>query len=55
MNRAQMSTRPVAELRGPIKALFSDVDGTMTSGDRIESKTYAALEQPGPPASATRS
>ncbi len=47
MNRAQMSTRPVTELRGPIKALFSDVDGTMTSGDRIESRTYLALEQLG--------
>jgi HAD superfamily hydrolase (TIGR01484 family) len=40
-----MSTRPVTELRGPIRALFSDVDGTMTSGDRVEAQTYAALER----------
>jgi HAD superfamily hydrolase (TIGR01484 family) len=48
MNRARMqSTRPVRELRGPIRALFSDVDGTMTTGDRIEAKTYEALERLG--------
>jgi len=41
------STRPVTELRGPIRALFSDVDGTMTTGDRIEAKTYEALERLG--------
>ncbi len=40
-------TRPVSELRGPIRALFSDVDGTMTTGDRIEAATYAALERLG--------
>jgi len=40
-------TRPVSELRGPVRALFSDVDGTMTSGDRIEAATYAALERLG--------
>jgi HAD superfamily hydrolase (TIGR01484 family) len=38
-------TRPLAELRGPGRALFSDVDGTMTTGDRIEAATYAALEK----------
>ncbi|MGE5185618.1 MAG: HAD family hydrolase [Acidobacteriota bacterium] len=40
-------TRPVSELRGPVRALFSDVDGTMTTGDRIEAKTYEALERLG--------
>ncbi len=37
-------TRPLTELRGPIRALFSDIDGTMTTGDRIEASTYQALE-----------
>jgi HAD superfamily hydrolase (TIGR01484 family) len=40
-------TRPLSDLRGPIRALFSDVDGTMTTGDRIEAKTYEALERLG--------
>src|SRR5439155_3679874 len=40
-------TRPLSELRGPVRALFSDVDGTMTTGDRIEAATYAALERLG--------
>src|SRR6188768_4528214 len=40
-------TRPLSELRGPIRALFSDVDGTMTTGDRIEAATYEALERVG--------
>lgn len=39
--------RPLSELRGPVKALFSDVDGTMTTGDRIEASTYEALERLG--------
>ena len=38
-------TRPLSEMRGPVRALFSDIDGTMTTGDRIEPATYAALEQ----------
>ena len=38
-------TRPVGELRGPVRALFSDIDGTMTTGERIEAATYAALEE----------
>lgn len=38
-------TRPVSDLRGPVRALFSDVDGTMTTGERIEAATFAALEQ----------
>ena len=28
-----------------MRALFSDVDGTMTTGERIEASTYEALEQ----------
>lgn len=40
-------TRPLSELVGPVRALFSDVDGTMTSGDRIEAATYEALERLG--------
>jgi HAD superfamily hydrolase (TIGR01484 family) len=38
-------SRPLSDLRGPVRALFSDVDGTMTTGDRIEAATYDALEQ----------
>lgn len=40
-------TRPLSDLRGPVRALFADVDGTMTTGDRIEAATYAALERLG--------
>jgi HAD superfamily hydrolase (TIGR01484 family) len=40
-------TRPLSDLRGPVRALFSDVDGTMTTGDRIEASTYAELERLG--------
>ncbi len=36
---------PIAELTGPIRALFSDLDGTLTTHGRIESATYSALEQ----------
>ena len=38
-------SRPLSDLRGPVRALFSDVDGTMTTGERIEAATYDALEQ----------
>jgi HAD superfamily hydrolase (TIGR01484 family) len=38
-------SRPLADLRGPIRALFTDVDGTMTTGERIEASTYSAVEQ----------
>jgi hypothetical protein len=38
-------TRPVTDLRGPVRALFSDVDGTMTTGHRIEAATHAAIER----------
>jgi HAD superfamily hydrolase (TIGR01484 family) len=39
-------------LRGPVRALFSDVDGTLTTGssatgDRVEAATYVALERLG--------
>jgi hypothetical protein len=40
-------SRPLLDLRGPVRALFSDVDGTMTTGERIEASTYEALEQLG--------
>src|SRR5215831_7109692 len=40
-------SRPLSDLRGPVRALFSDVDGTMTTGERIEAATYEALEQLG--------
>ena len=40
-------TRPLSELTGPVRALFSDVDGTMTTGERIEASTYEALERLG--------
>lgn len=40
-------TRPLSDLRGPVRALFSDVDGTMTTGERIEASTYEALERLG--------
>jgi HAD superfamily hydrolase (TIGR01484 family) len=38
---------PLAELPGPVKALFSDIDGTLTSQGRIEAATYVALERLG--------
>src|SRR5215467_5643513 len=40
-------SRPLSDLRGPVRALFSDVDGTMTTGERIEAATYEALEHLG--------
>lgn len=38
-------SRPLSDLLGPVRALFSDVDGTMTTGERIEASTYEALER----------
>jgi HAD superfamily hydrolase (TIGR01484 family) len=38
---------PISELRGPVRALFSDIDGTLTSDGRIEGATYVALEKLG--------
>lgn len=37
--------QPLAELRGPVRALLTDLDGTMTTGARIAPATWAALEQ----------
>lgn len=37
----------IAELDGPITALFSDLDGTLTSDGRVEAETYQALERLG--------
>lgn len=34
----------LSEMIGPIRALFTDVDGTLTTNGRIEASTYAALE-----------
>ncbi len=38
---------PLSELRGPVRALFSDIDGTVTTGGRVEASTYVALERLG--------
>jgi len=38
-------SRPLSDLRGPVRALFSDIDGTMTTGEWIEASTYEALER----------
>ena len=36
---------PIHELTGHTRALFSDVDGTLTTRGRIESATWAAIEK----------
>lgn len=36
---------PISQLNGPVRALFSDIDGTLTTNGRIEASTYAAVEQ----------
>jgi HAD superfamily hydrolase (TIGR01484 family) len=41
-----MSTS-LRELTGPVRALFSDLDGTLTTRGRVEAETYVALEQLG--------
>jgi len=38
---------PISELNGPIRALFSDVDGTLTTDGGVEASTFAALESLG--------
>jgi HAD superfamily hydrolase (TIGR01484 family) len=38
-------SRPITDLRGPVRALFTDIDGTLTTDDRLEASTYAALER----------
>jgi HAD superfamily hydrolase (TIGR01484 family) len=40
-------SRPLRELTGSVRALFSDVDGTLTTRGRVEASTYLALEQLG--------
>lgn len=40
-------TKPLRELTGPVRALFSDLDGTLTTGGRVEASTYLALERLG--------
>lgn len=42
---AQQMSYPLSQLQGPVRALFSDVDGTLTTGGRVEGSTYRALEQ----------
>ena len=36
---------PLRELRGPVRALFSDVDGTLTTDGTIEAATWGAIEE----------
>lgn len=38
---------PIAELAGPVRALFSDLDGTLSTKGRVEASTYVALEKLG--------
>ncbi len=38
-------TLPVSDLKGPIRALFTDLDGTATTGGRLEAETFAALDR----------
>src|SRR5262245_10325439 len=38
---------PLAELSGPVRALFSDLDGTLSTNGRVEGSTYVALEKLG--------
>ena len=40
-------SRPLKELTGPVRALFSDLDGTLSTQGRVEASTYAALERLG--------
>lgn len=35
---------PLSQLSGPVRALFTDVDGTLTTGGKVEAATYSALE-----------
>lgn len=36
---------PLIELTGPVRALFSDLDGTLSTHGQIEASTYAILEK----------
>lgn len=40
-------SRPLKELTGTVRALFSDLDGTLSTAGRVEASTYAALERLG--------
>lgn len=40
-------SKPLSELTGQVRALFSDLDGTLTSQGVVDSKTYTALEELG--------
>jgi HAD superfamily hydrolase (TIGR01484 family) len=40
-------SRPLKELTGPVSALFSDLDGTLSTNGRVEASTYVALERLG--------
>ncbi len=37
-------TAPISELTGQVRALFTDLDGTLTTGGRVEARTYTLLE-----------
>jgi HAD superfamily hydrolase (TIGR01484 family) len=38
---------PINQLSGVTRALFTDLDGTLTTNGRVEARTYAALERLG--------
>jgi HAD superfamily hydrolase (TIGR01484 family) len=38
---------PLGQLSGPVQALFSDLDGTLSTKGRVEGSTYLALEKLG--------
>lgn len=40
-------TAPITELSGPVRALFTDLDGTLTTEGRVEASTYTLLERLG--------
>ena len=36
---------PLSEMRGPVRALFTDLDGTLTTSGRLRASTFGALEK----------
>ena len=36
---------PVGELEAPVRALFTDLDGTLTTNGRVEASTHVALQE----------
>lgn len=40
-------TAPISEISGQVRALFTDLDGTLTTGGRVEASTYSLLEKLG--------